>query len=177
MLTSKHYLSQLLLGTSVLFALSSCSLFSGPSSTSLALDGDGDAGWKEIQQSPYVYEVSDGDAGKAYITAIKECEKKKAVSPIVAARQLLVGLKDIRIVSQDQLNVADLPALRSHITARLEEHPLDLLTYTVPHKDCVYDIVLWRATPQGAPAQAAQFFGDDERLAQFLTKNLPGLLQ
>ena len=176
MFASVHYLSRLLQGTSILFALSSCALFSGPSSTSLPLQNADTAGWKELQTSPYVYEISNGSSGSTFLTAIKECEQKKQISPLVATRQLLVGLKEIRIESQETTTVAKIPTLRTQVRARLEDRPLDLLTYTLSHERCVYDFVLWR-TPQLQSEGSAELLNDDTLFAKFLSQHLMSFVE
>lgn len=173
---STQYLARLLLGTSVVLALASCSLFSSPSSTSLHLHEIDGAGWKEVQSSPYVYEIANGDSGSTFMTAIKDCDQKKSLTPAVASRQLLVGLKDIRIEIQEQTTVADIPAVRTQVRARLEDQSLDLLTYTVPHDTCVYDFVLWRA-PGTDDSSTAALLEDDSRFSKILSQHFESFLK
>lgn len=110
------------------------------------------------------------------MTAIKECEQKKIPSPLVATRQLLVGLKDIRIESQENTTVADRPALRTQVKARLEEHPLDLLTYTLSYDNCVYDFVLWRSAP-GTGQDSAHTLDGDNLFSKFLSQHFVSFLE
>jgi hypothetical protein len=128
-----------------------CSVFSTDSSTSLALEPLREQGtWQRVQASPYVYQST--ELQETFLTGIRDCSPGKIPSPAVAARQLLVGLKEIRIEEQRQVTVADFPALHSRIRARLEDAPLDLEAVTLTHNGCVYDFVLWRSAGSSTAA-------------------------
>jgi hypothetical protein len=169
--------ARILLATSVVAALSSCSLFSSPSSTSVALDEASEgANWKELQSSPYVYEITDSDSNKTFLTAIKDCDRKKGVSPLVANRQLLVGFKDIKFQNQEKISIAELPAVRSQVSAKFEERPINLLAYTVIRKECVFDFVLWRSISDVNDRGETALLEQSEKVSRFLSMDANGLL-
>lgn len=171
-----YYLAVIIAGTSALLSLSSCSLFSAASSSSLALESlPAESGWKEIRADPFVYENS-LSSSRVFLTAVKDCQKSKRRSPVMAARQLLVGLRDIRIVEQDEVQLADRTALRTRISAKFESNPLDLVTFTMTQSDCVYDFVLWQnRTPDQADADS--FAVSDPSVNTLLALHLPSLVK
>lgn len=152
-----HYYQALrLVQTSILLTLSSCALWS-ESSTSLPIPLDNYTGaWRQVQESPYVYEHTDELDRRTFLTGIRECEGARPRSPAEAARQLLVGLKDIRIEERQEVKLSDMPALRSRVRAKLEDRPLELLTYTLTRDTCVYDFVLWQPVDETSEPMAVE---------------------
>lgn len=111
------------------------------------------------------------------MTAIKDCENKKSRSALVSTRQLLVGMKDIKIVSQNEISLNDTHALRTHVRARLENHALDLLTYTVPDQSCLFDFVLWRSSVDQDSGANASLLASDQDLARFLAEHFQSVTE
>lgn len=102
---------------------------------------------------------------KTFLTGIRDCQGKKVRSPAEAARQLLVGLKDIRIEDRQEVKLVEYPALRFRVKATLDEKPLELLTYTVSKESCIFDFVLWRP---GSESELTPVLENDQVFAQVL---------
>lgn len=155
-----------------------CSVFSTDSSTSIALEPLRERGnWQRVQASPYVYQSTESE--KTFLTGIRDCSSGKIPSPAVAARQLLVGLKEIRIEEQRPVTLAEFPALHSRIRARLEDQPLDLESVTLTHKGCVYDFVLWRSaqSSMGAESEAPSALLQGTALSDLLALRISEIVQ
>ncbi len=87
--------------------------------------------------------------------------------PLTALRShLLIGFTEREVVAEDVVTMDGREALRTHLHAKLDGVPRDILLQILKKDDCVYDFAL--VTPRGPNFEEA--VGDfDEMLAGFST--------
>jgi hypothetical protein len=87
--------------------------------------------------------------------------------PLTALRShLLIGFTDREVIEEQVVPMDGREALRTHLTAKLDGVPREILLQILKKDDCVYDFGL--ITPPGPPFEAA--IGDfDQLLSGFTT--------
>lgn len=81
--------------------------------------------------------------GDVFALAVEECHNNLEASQIATTRRLLVGLENLRAVSQRQVPLDGHSILESHFTATLDTVPLELVCYSIHEAGCVRDLVVW----------------------------------
>ena len=102
---------------------------------------------KKIDEDPFIYQIRVAEEDEfflpAYATALKECKLKKSADSASTTRQLMVGLKNIKILREENFLYADKRVFFKHFAAELDEHSLHLLSFSARENDCVFDTVIW----------------------------------
>lgn len=137
----------------LIFGLCSCSLFSSSNSKSLPIPNHKQAlraaklKSKQLSDDPYIYRLSSkekAEQGQPYATLLEDCAETNRPDKLSSSvRQLLVGFKNLRTQGRLKLTVDEQPILVSSYSAKLDEAPLDIKTYSFIKGECVYDLVLW----------------------------------
>lgn len=133
----------------VALLVSSCSLLGNTTVESVTLPANPSLeqiSFEQISSSPNLYRkrgTSINGEYSVYMTAIKQCEVAEALSSIATTRQLLVGLRDIKVERQESTHLAGNRALLSVLDATLDGVPLKIALYTLRDQDCVTDYVIW----------------------------------
>jgi len=150
-------------------ALAACSLLRPPPIESLHVEKEPAAeGMQLLQRNPYLYKVPDAAGSPAFFTAIEDC-RGRSESPLQSlTRQLLVGLRRPHIVSQQEVRIGSLDALRSFVRAEYEQRQLSVVSYTINDAGCLRDYVFWlQDDGSAAESRMARF---DELVRHFLAE-------
>ncbi|NLF24202.1 MAG: hypothetical protein GX589_00900 [Deltaproteobacteria bacterium] len=139
-----NYAAKFWVCTGILLLLGACSSFT-PSARLLTGLKPGPAfSFSPSVPGSTIYR-QDGDAPNPFFfAAIQDCSFNKRSSTASAARQLLVGLEKIKILERTNIDISGTSLVRTRITAALEGHGLDLVSYTRKDGRCVQDYILWR---------------------------------
>lgn len=109
--------------------------------------GELDAGWAPVT-------VQDNDVAfhSARLGAIVQvnasCDPAGDIPLTVLTNHVLAGFTQRETLSEDLVPLDGREALRTHVVARLDGVPRELLIYVLKKNDCVYDLTL--ITPQGS---------------------------
>ena len=139
-----------------------CWSLSRKPATLIRLAPAGGFGFESIDGNSRIYRQSADASLPVFFTAMQDCSFSRRSSPATAARQLLVGLKSIKIRGRKTITLGGSDVLRAAISAELDGRPLELVTYTFKSGGCVQDYILWRsletgAEQGGAPLETAAF--------------------
>jgi hypothetical protein len=85
---------------------------------------------------------------RTFATAVEECGPRKLPSPAALARQLFVGLKEVKVKRQEQREIGNTPLLYSRIGAQQDGKRLEFASFVALNRGCVLDIVFWSETPE-----------------------------
>lgn len=104
--------------------------------------GELDPGWRRLS----VDDQNDLAFHHAQMGAIIQvnatCDPTSDVPLTALTNHLLIGFTDRHIVEQALLPMDEREALRTHVTARLDGVPRELLFYVMKKDACVYDFAL-----------------------------------
>jgi hypothetical protein len=81
------------------------------------------------------------------------CDPGSDVPLTALTNHLLMGFTEREIETQEVVPMDGREALRTHVAARLDGVPRELLFYVMKKDDCVYDLAL--LAPVGAPFESA----------------------
>lgn len=102
---------------------------------------------EQIDDEPFLYKIKvtdpDDKFNPAYALLLKECGVGKNASATATTRQLLVGLKDIKILRSENFNYNDERIFYKESTAGLDGHDIMLSSFTLRREKCVFDTVIW----------------------------------
>lgn len=127
-----------------------------------------------LQSSDRVYRLLNPDGLDLYLTAIRDCgTAREHVSAAATTRQLIVGLKNLRIMHQEPRSVAGNVMLVSSLKAELEDTPLRIECYTLRRGECTFDLVGWERMTPGGSDTYPYFPG----ALAYLEEALPGIVQ
>jgi hypothetical protein len=125
----------------------------GPGWTRLKVDHQNDLAWHN-------------EAKEAVMHVDSSCDPAFDIPLIALRMHLLIGLTDRQIVSEETVPMDGREALRTHVRAKLDGVPRDILLQILKKDECVYDFGL--ITPSGPSFDEA--LGDfDQMLAGFTT--------
>ena len=171
-ISSLNYVPRYIACTVLVICLTACSIGSRDSSVSLPVhewikDGEwieeSGSGLQRISESPYVYAIPSSGTS-TYLTAIRDCDGHLTGSMPAIARQLFVGLKDIRIEKKDGISLTNNPGVLVIAQASLDDTHLAVATYSVLDHKCLFDVIFWRKkenTPESnttfAPEELTKF--------------------
>jgi hypothetical protein len=121
--------------------------------------------WTVVDDSRADLELKARD-GRAGMLAHATCDVPAARRPAnVLQRQLLIGLRDRRVVERSEVTVGRFPGTRSVVEAAADDDSrVRIETVTVTDGRCVYDL-MYAASLDVFPARRAAF---DEFVASFL---------
>jgi len=90
----------------------------------------------------------------AVIQVNASCDPSLDIPLLALTNHLLIGFTEREVLSQDLMPLASREALRTHVTAKLDGVPRELLLVVVKKDDCVYDFAL--VAPPGPDFAQAQ---------------------
>ena len=97
------------------------------------------------------------------------CDPTSDVPLVSLTNHLLMGFTARDVREQELVSLDGREALRTHVVARLDGVPRELLLYVLKKDDCVYDMAL--IAPEGAPFASAQT--EFEAFAHGFSTNTP----
>lgn len=112
----------------------------GRSWTPLDVEGEGDLAWHDA-------------AAGAVVQVNATCDPGADVPLAALTNHLLAGFTQREVVTEELVPFDGREALRTHVRARLDGVPRELLLYVMKKDDCVYDLAL--VTPTGAAFEDA----------------------
>ena len=113
-----------------------------------------------INEDPFVYRLNSAqpDRPPEFLTVLSDCSKAhRKLSAEATTRQLLVGLRNLVRLKQEQLEMDGREVAISYLTADLEGTPLALSCYTFRSGSCIIDAVTWHRTDQGKAEATTAF--------------------
>ena len=124
--------------------------------------------------SPRIYRC-DSDADKVFVTAVKDCSIPEKFTFQATTRQLLVGVMDLTVISQEPALVNSTKTLQSVVHGTMDVDPFIMSIFTFNDRRCVTDLAVWKSSSSSKPSQeeAAKFAEATLTLAQ---KVAPALL-
>ncbi len=140
-------------------ALSSCSFFSSQTSSSLDLDSV-NPDWELFavgEDDARVYRHQESYHSPLFLTAMKKCDVKVNLDKHSRslARQLFVGLKDIRLLGSEQEQIDGQQIALSRVTGNYSGEKFYFAHYMTEEGTCLIDIVTWTKSPKthGVPPE------------------------
>lgn len=79
-----------------------------------------------------------------FATIVKDCSIPEKLTFQTTTRQLLVGLIDLKVISQGPMQYGDLRVLQTVATGTLDAQPVMMAALTFRKNGCVTDLVLWQ---------------------------------
>lgn len=152
----------------LILATTGCAILDTDSSISLQLS---DAKLTQRGASPYIYKLTTEGAGNAFVTAIRNCDINKKASAASLWRQLLVGMKEIQVDRQEQVELGGSPALLSVFRASIDGVAVRLACYTTATERCVTDYVIWSPSQDDDPDGFEEAISNFER---YVSEQTPG---
>lgn len=107
-------------------------------------------------RSGEVYLVGSGDS-RTFASVVEECRDEVPGSLKASTRRLLVGLKDIKVMSEERRTFLGKPLLVATSSATLDSLPILVKTFSLVRGTCVVDLVFW--------TQKESFTGTEEAIA------------
>lgn len=112
--------------------------------------------------------------GPLFVTTVKDCSIPEKFTFQATTRQLLVGVVDLTVMSQDPVTFNSLKALHSVVHGTMDVDPFIMSIYTFHQNDCVTDLVVWKGSSRQKPSMddAATFATESSSLAKRLVPKL-----
>lgn len=150
----------------------SCSFLNSNPSAPLNLQS-ASADWAPYsvgEDGTYVYKSSGNFKEPLFLTGIKKCDGQQILGKTSRslARQLFVGLKNIRILSSKEELVEGHSVALSRVTGDFEGEPLDFAHYMTTEDDCLIDIVTWTKGSTSNKQETDYIYLTQAELQQFL---------
>ena len=105
-------------------------------------------------------ELNSLQGSEIFITAIEDCSRSSKGKIASIARQLFVGLDELKIKSQQEINLGQKSFVKSLANSRVDSKEILVASYTSQHGDCVRDYVLW--APKGSKETGSKDFFMEE---------------
>jgi hypothetical protein len=83
-----------------------------------------------------------------------DCRRPEPGPLAAVARHLFFGLQAAEVTARDPVQLAGLPAIRTHLRARLDAEPVEVEAVTVRFDPCLYDFLLVAAPAHFGEAAA-----------------------
>ncbi len=94
---------------------------------------------------PNIY-TCESELGPMFVTTVKDCSIPEKFTFQATTRQLLVGVMDLTVISQEPENLNSVKTLHSIVHGTMDVDPFIMSIYTFHQNDCVTDLVVWRGT-------------------------------
>jgi hypothetical protein len=109
-----------------------------------------------------------------FVTTVKDCSIPEKFTFQATTRQLLVGVVDLTVLTQDPMTFNSLKALHSLVHGTMDVDPFIMSIYTFHQNECVTDLVVWRGSSRDKPSpeDASKFSGVSSSIAQQLVPTL-----
>jgi hypothetical protein len=92
------------------------------------------------------------ELGPIFVTTVKDCSIPEKFTFQATTRQLLVGVMDLTVMSQDPVSFNSHKALRSVVHGTMDVDPFIMSIYTFHQNECVTDLVVWRESSRQKPS-------------------------
>lgn len=114
------------------------------------------------------------EMGPMFVTTVKDCSIPEKFTFQATTRQLLVGVMDLTVVSQDPVTFNSHKALRSVVHGTMDVDPFLMSIYTFHQNECVTDLVVWRGSSRDKPSaeDTANFVQVSSSIAERLVPKL-----
>ncbi len=90
----------------------------------------------------------------AAISVQADCRQPEPGPLSAVARHLFFGLRAVEVASRESVQLAGVPAIRTHLRARLDAELVEIDAITVRLESCLYDFLLVAPPADFAPALA-----------------------
>ena len=147
-----HYVITRIFCTASILMLTACSIFGNSSGITIPISTrqlSTMPDWKveSIDSELDLYRVISStpdivDSG-SYMTALSQCGLGRTASAIATTRQLLVGLKEIKLERNDSVLLEGTKVFFTLFNAKLDQHDLNVACFSVRNENCVQDLILW----------------------------------
>lgn len=116
----------------------------------------------------------ESDSGPIFVTTLKDCSIPEKFTFQATTRQLLVGVMDLAVETQEPVKFDSTKALHSVVSGTMDADPFLMSIFTFHEGPCLTDLVLWRGRSASKPSKEDSIqFGDvTSKLAQRLVPKL-----
>lgn len=114
-------------------------------------------GWMETEsegESDKAFKLSSGST----VTLTSSCQSQRQATLESLTKDLLLGARKIRFIKQENFNIANSPALFSHVNATVEGQAFQLLFVVTRKNGCIFDFSL--LSPKSIPQKEIAEFID-----------------
>lgn len=120
-----------------------------------------------------IYEC-ESDLGPLFVTTVKDCSIPEKFTFQATTRQLLVGVVDLTVLTQEPMTFSSLKALHSVVHGTMDVDPFIMSIYTFHKNECVTDLVVWKGSSREKPSpeDTSKFAGVSTSIAQQLVPTL-----
>jgi hypothetical protein len=87
-----------------------------------------------------------------FVTVLRDCSISEKFSHQATTRQLLIGFTDLKILSQEPIDMGPEKVLRSVVSGTLDVDPVYVSTFTLKRGSCVTDLVMWKQSDEANSA-------------------------
>lgn len=122
---------------------------------------------------PNIYQCQ-SELGPMFVTTVKDCSIPEKFTFQATTRQLLVGVMDLTVISQEPQTLNSVKTLHSIVHGTMDVDPFIMSIYTFHQNECITDLVVWRGAPHGKPSadETAKF----SEVSSSIAKNLVATL-
>ncbi len=100
---------------------------------------------------PNIY-VCESELGPMFVTTVKDCSIPEKFTFQATTRQLLVGVMDLTVISQEPETLNSVKTLHSIVHGTMDVDPFIMSIYTFHQYDCITDLAVWRGSSTGKPS-------------------------
>ena len=122
---------------------------------------------------PNIY-TCQSDLGPMFVTTVKDCSLPEKFTFQATTRQLLVGVMDLTVMSQEPETLNSVKTLHSIVHGPMDVDPFIMSIYTFHQNECITDLVVWKGSTPLKPSsdETAKF----SEVSSSLAKNLVATL-
>jgi hypothetical protein len=122
---------------------------------------------------PNIYTCK-SELGPMFVTTVKDCSIPEKFTFQATTRQLLVGVMDLTVISQEPETLNSVKTLHSIVHGTMDVDPFIMSIYTFHQNDCITDLVVWRGSThlKPSPGDTAKF----SEVSSSIAKNLVATL-
>jgi hypothetical protein len=122
---------------------------------------------------PNIYQCK-SELGPMFVTTVKDCSIPEKFTFQATTRQLLVGVMDLTVISQEPETLNAVKTLHSIVHGTMDVDPFIMSIYTFHQNDCITDLVVWRGAAHGKPSadDTAKFSEVSSSIARNLVATL-----
>lgn len=122
---------------------------------------------------PNIYQCQ-SELGPMFVTTVKDCSIPEKFTFQATTRQLLVGVMDLTVISQEPEVLNSVKTLHSIVHGTMDVDPFIMSIYTFHQNDCITDLVVWRGTSRLKPSteETAKFSEVSSSIAKDLVATL-----
>jgi hypothetical protein len=109
-----------------------------------------------------------------FVTTVKDCSIPEKFTFQATTRQLLVGVMDLTVMSQEPETLNSVKTLHSIVHGTMDVDPFIMSIYTFHQNDCITDLVVWKGSSRlkPSPDETTKF----SEVSSSLAKNLVATL-